>query len=158
MFYYFFTQDIGVGAKESGKKVEKVASAKKPVSKPASEAKEGSEKPAEAKADNTKESKTTTGTPPAKNTTKTAAKSSTAKKSPKPGSNAPAGEIVEIQSKTGRSYIIIGSFIDQEVIFPYGKSKRYRVSVIDFDSYADAMAQIGTYKTTYGEDIWTLKY
>ena len=175
MFYYFFTQDIGVGAKESGKKVEKVASAKKPVSKPASEAKEGSEKPAEAKADNTKESKTTTGTPPAKNTTKTAAKSSTAKKSPKPGSNAPAGEIVEIQSKTGRSYIIIGSFIDQDlandyakelsasgkgvkVIFPYGKSKRYRVSVIDFDSYADAMAQIGTYKTTYGEDIWTLKY
>lgn len=174
IFYYFFTQDIGVGGDEPAKKTEKVASAKKPASKPATEAKEGAEKEVEPKADNTKENKTAS-TPPAKSTSKPVAKSSTTKKSPKPGSNAPAGEIVEIKSKTGRSYIIIGSFIDQDiandyakelsadgkgvkVIFPYGKSKRYRVSVVDFDSYADAMAQIGTYKTTYGEDIWTLKY
>ncbi|MEQ6121307.1 SPOR domain-containing protein [Reichenbachiella sp. MALMAid0571] len=173
IFYYFFTQDIGVGSEKSEKKVEQVASTKKPEVKPVAESKDGGEKTAETAGEKDSKSNTTT---PAKTTTKPAAtKSSTSKASPKPGSNAPAGEIVEIQSKTGRSYIIIGSFIDQDlandyakelsasgkgvkVIFPFGKSKRYRVSVVDFDSYADAMAQIGSYKSTYGEDIWTLKY
>lgn len=93
----------------------------------------------------------------------------------KPASTAPAGEIVNVQAKTGRSYIIIGSFIDQDiandfakdlsgkgmgakVIFPYGKSKRYRVSVADFDSYSDAAAQLNSYKSTYGDGTWALKY
>ena len=93
----------------------------------------------------------------------------------KPASTAPAGEIVNVQARTGRSYIIIGSFIDQDiandfakelsgkglgakVIFPYGKSKRYRVSVADFDSYSDAAAQLNSYKSTYGDGTWALKY
>jgi len=93
----------------------------------------------------------------------------------KPASAAPAGEIINVQAKTGRAYIIIGSFIDQDlandfakelsgkgkgakVIFPYGKSKRYRVSIADFDSYSDAAAQINSYKSTYGEGAWALKY
>jgi cell division protein FtsN len=97
------------------------------------------------------------------------------KKVSQPASAAPAGEIINVQEKTGRAYIIIGSFIDQDlandfakelagkgkgakVIFPYGKSKRYRVSVADFDSYSDAAAQINSYKSTYGEDAWALKY
>jgi cell division protein FtsN len=87
----------------------------------------------------------------------------------------PAGEIVNVQTKTGRSYIIIGSFIDQDlandfakelasagkgvkIIFPYDNSKRYRVSIADFDSYSDAAVQISSFKSTYGDGAWVLKY
>ncbi|PIB35163.1 hypothetical protein BFP72_07005 [Reichenbachiella sp. 5M10] len=89
--------------------------------------------------------------------------------------SAPAGEIEQVTAKTGLSYVIIGSFIDQDlamdyaqelseegrgvkVIHPYGKSKRYRVSVADFSTYGDAASQLGSYQDEYGQQVWALKY
>lgn len=178
IFYYFFTQNVGNSS--DTKQPEHVAATKKPAptsKKPAetaaSKSENGAGKEAASSSGGTKEpgsAATKSGT-----NKSTASGSSKTTKKPKPAKSAPAGEIVEIQDRTGRSYVIIGSFIDQDlandyakelsaagsgvkIIFPYGTSKRYRVSVADFDSYSDAVAQLGNYKPTYGEDIWTLKY
>jgi cytoskeletal protein RodZ len=155
------------------KETKTVAETEKPKAKSTQKQapKEESEKVATPKADSKKKTI---------DTAKKVAKKSTpapkvVKKVSKPASSAPAGEIINVQAKTGRSYIVIGSFIDQDiandfakelsgkgkgakVIFPYGKSKRYRVSIADFDSYSDAAAQINSYKSTYGDGAWALKY
>ena len=85
------------------------------------------------------------------------------------------GAITKIDSKTSQSYIIIGSFIDEDlamdfakdlvkdgssvkIIMPYGKSKRYRVSIADYSTYGDAVAQMESYKGQFGDQIWALKY
>ncbi|MFY0650649.1 MAG: SPOR domain-containing protein [Cyclobacteriaceae bacterium] len=185
IFYFFFMQSGGAaGEKHVAKKTTEVKKTtptktkKETASKEADDSKEvakSSDKPEPKKASGNK----TTGTSEAKAKTPAPKKKAPAKKvskpKPKPASTAPAGEIVNIQAKTGRSYVIIGSFIDEDlandfakelstsgsgvkVIFPYGNSKRYRVSIADFGSYSDATAQIGGYKASYGEDIWTLKY
>ncbi len=172
IFYYFFTQDIGT-EKAHNAAAHKEASAQK-TTKPKSTAKATTSK-------NTDGAKATTSSSAgdAAKKAESSAKSTGSKapeaKKPAKAATVPAGEIVEIQQKTGRSYIIIGSFVDQDlandyakeltaagsgvkVIFPYGKSKRYRVSIADFDTYGDAQSQMETYKATYGPDIWALKY
>ncbi|WP_109829971.1 SPOR domain-containing protein [Reichenbachiella versicolor] len=85
------------------------------------------------------------------------------------------GTIIKVSERTSQSYIIIGSFIDEDlamdyaktiikkgnsvkVLQPYGKSKRYRVSIADFSSYGDAASQLESYKGQYGDQIWALKY
>lgn len=147
-------------AKTEGTKATKKEASKKVVEKVVSP------KPVSKKKTATSSEKVTKKSIPAPKVTK---------KVSKPASSAPAGEIMNVQAKTGRSYIIIGSFVDQDlandfakelsgkgkgakVIFPYGKSKRYRVSIADFDTYSDAAAQINSYKTTYGDGTWALKY
>ncbi|UXP31375.1 SPOR domain-containing protein [Reichenbachiella agarivorans] len=98
---------------------------------------------------------------------------------PKPklaaASSAPAGQIEKVSSKTGQSYVIIGSFIDEDlamdyanklsadgkgvkIIQPFGDSKRYRVSVADFPSYGDAASQLNSFKDEFGSQVWALKY
>ncbi|MEQ9287064.1 MAG: SPOR domain-containing protein [Cyclobacteriaceae bacterium] len=181
IFYYFFTQDVG--NTDGAKQPEHVAATKKPTtsaaqttgSGDAKSAENGGTKAAASSSESTKEPGNATSSTSSGGNKSTTTGSSKTTKQPKPAKSAPAGEIVEIQDRTGRSYVIIGSFIDQDlandyakelsaagsgvkIIFPYGTSKRYRVSVADFDSYSDAVAQLGNYKPTYGEDIWTLKY
>lgn len=90
-------------------------------------------------------------------------------------SSAAAGEIEQLSTKTGRSYVIIGSFIDDDlamdyakklstqgvgvkILDPVGDSKRYRVSIADFDSYGDAASQLNSYKGDFGDQVWALKY
>lgn len=85
------------------------------------------------------------------------------------------GEIILVSERLGVSYIIVGSFVDEDlamdfagelsnlgtgikVISPYGKSKRYRVSVADFATYGDAASQLNSFKADYGDQIWALKY
>ncbi|MGL1885926.1 MAG: SPOR domain-containing protein [Reichenbachiella sp.] len=85
------------------------------------------------------------------------------------------GDIEMIKSVTGQSYIIIGSFIDEDLamdyaeklseegngvklIYPYGKSKRYRVSIADFSTYGDAASQLTGYQGEFGDQVWALKY
>jgi len=85
------------------------------------------------------------------------------------------GSVTMIDSKTSVSYIIIGSFVDEDlamdfanktvtggssvkIIRPYGKSKRYRVSIADYPTYGDAASQLDSYKGQYGDQVWALKY
>ncbi|MEO9967800.1 MAG: SPOR domain-containing protein [Reichenbachiella sp.] len=85
------------------------------------------------------------------------------------------GEIIRVKERTSRSYVIIGSFIDEDlamdyatvlssqgngvkIIHPYGKSKRYRVSIADYASYGDAASQLGNFKGQYGNEVWALQY
>ena len=104
-------------------------------------------------------------------------KAPTPKPTPKQAvaSTAAAGEIIQVSEKTGRSYVIIGSFIDDDLAMDYAKklsgqglgvkildpvsnSKRFRVSIADFDSYGDAASQLNSFKGEFGDQVWALKY
>ena len=85
-------------------------------------------------------------------------------------------EIEAITAPTGRSYVIIGSFVDVDIARDLGEklmqdgvgirilspTRRapllHRVAVADFDTFAEASAQIEEFKPNYGESIWVLKY
>ncbi|UXX79292.1 SPOR domain-containing protein [Reichenbachiella carrageenanivorans] len=146
-FYYFSLED---GPKKVAKKEVPKKTVKKPVAKPVEEVKV-EEEPV------VKEEKPVVNTP-----APTAA-------------TANPGEIVQVTARTSRSYVVIASFVDQDlamdyatelsnegngvkIIHPYGKSKRYRVSVADFASYGDAASQLGDFKGQYGDDVWALQY
>lgn len=108
------------------------------------------------------------------------AKAAAEKPKPKPkpealASAASPGEIIKIGERTTKSYVIVGSFIDEDlamdyaiklsndgkgvkIIQPYGKSKRYRVSVADYPTYGDAASQLDSYKGEFGDQVWALKY
>jgi hypothetical protein len=84
--------------------------------------------------------------------------------------------IETIAAPTGRSYIIIGSFVDEDLARDLGEqlSERgvgirilaptsrapllHRVAVADYGTFNDALAEIETYKVEYGESAWVLKY
>ena len=84
--------------------------------------------------------------------------------------------IETIATPTGRSYIIIGSFVDEDLARDLGEqlSERgvgirilaptsrapllHRVAVADYDTFNDALAEIETFKLEYGESAWVLKY
>lgn len=85
------------------------------------------------------------------------------------------GVMTDISARTGRAYIIVSSFIDVDlahdygnklsgegvstvVIAPYGNVKYYRLSVADFPTVGDALADLDHYKAKYGDNIWVLKY
>lgn len=85
------------------------------------------------------------------------------------------GSYSTISGRTGRSYIVIGSFIDEDLaldeakelaekglstqlIPPYNNVKYYRLAVQDHPSFAEAAMQLENLKQTYGENIWILKY
>lgn len=85
------------------------------------------------------------------------------------------GSITVLSEKSGRSYVVIGSFFDGDmaqdagnklasegvstyILKPVGKARFYRLAVEDFDSYAEATDAVEGYKATYGEEIWALKY
>lgn len=92
------------------------------------------------------------------------------------GSTGSYSTIETIATPTGRSYIIIGSFVDEDLARDLGEqlSERgvgirilaptsrapllHRVAVADFDSFNDALAEIEPYKIEYGESAWVLKY
>ena len=81
-----------------------------------------------------------------------------------------------ITAPTGRSYIIIGSFVDQDLARDFGEklmqngtgirilspTKRapllHRVAVADFDTFGEALTQVEAYKLNYGESTWVLRY
>ena len=85
------------------------------------------------------------------------------------------GTITVLSSKTGRSYVVVGSFFDRDqamdygnkiakkgvnsfVLEPVGKVKFYRLSVADFDTYSEASNNVGSFQGEYGDQIWVLKY
>lgn len=84
-------------------------------------------------------------------------------------------EVVTLTDRTGRSYVIVGSFFDGDlandygqelaaqgisatIIKPFGKSKFYRVSIADYGSYNEAMDEAEKAKSSYGGEVWALRY
>lgn len=158
--FYYFSLDEGpkaVAKKEVPKKRVKKPAAKKTEPKAASSA---------AASENTSKAQPKAA----------AEKPAVAKPKPKPkAATAQPGEIVRVTERSSRSYVIIGSFIDEDlamdyatklsgegngikIIHPYGKSKRYRVSIADFSNYGDAASQLSGFKGQYGEEVWALQY
>lgn len=85
------------------------------------------------------------------------------------------GTVTRLNERTGRSHVIVGSFFDEDnvidysnklskegvsckIIPPTGKSHFYRLSVQDFDTYAEAMAHAEELKGKFSSEVWVLKY
>lgn len=85
------------------------------------------------------------------------------------------GSVSNISQRTGRYYVIVGSFIDSDlasdfanrlakdgqqakIIEPSGTQKFYRLSVNDAESIDALLANMDNMKAKYGENIWIVKY
>lgn len=85
------------------------------------------------------------------------------------------GSVTAITARTGRYYVVVGSFIDGDMasdyanklaaegqqvtlIEPTGKKKFYRLGVMGADSFAEASAELDNLKATFGQDIWVVRY
>lgn len=85
------------------------------------------------------------------------------------------GTIEEISERTRRYYVVVSSGLDGDLgmdyakkevnngtniklLSPLGTNKFYRVTVADHDTWAAAENAANDLKSTFGEDIWVLKY
>ena len=85
------------------------------------------------------------------------------------------GSVSTISSKTGKYYMIVGSFIDGDlaqdyaqklakngltakIIEPAGTRKFYRLSVKDADGINDLTAELDSMRQKFGENVWIVKY
>lgn len=146
---FWFVYSPGDETKKVAKKeVPKKAPAKKPVA----------EKPAE---DNS-----ASASKPAVSTQRPAAQ---------PAVTATPGEINRLEERTGNAFVIIASFVDEDIamdyanklagegkspsiIPPYGNGLFNRVAIAGYPTIAAAMQGIDVFKGEYGEDVWVLKY
>lgn len=86
-----------------------------------------------------------------------------------------AGTITILSLKTGKSYVVIGSFFDEDIagdyaqkladqgsspyiIPPFNNSRYYRVAIAEFDNFKDANGSVATYTEQYGKEAWPLRY
>lgn len=147
---------------------------KKVVAKKETPAQKAPEKKPEPKKEEPKKEEPKKVEPKKEEPKKEVAKKPEPKPQPKPVQKA-AGEITSVTGRTGKTYIVIGSFFDSDlaqdfarklsedsrspiVISPFGESKFYRVAIAEFANFADAKASLETYKSEFGQDIWPLKY
>ncbi len=88
----------------------------------------------------------------------------------------PAEGTVEIlNARTGRYYVVVSSAIDDDltmdyakklsadgtsikIIPPFGKSTFYRLTIGNYDSFAEAQTNADAVKAKYGESVWVIKY
>ncbi|MBW3544364.1 MAG: SPOR domain-containing protein, partial [Bacteroidetes bacterium] len=85
------------------------------------------------------------------------------------------GSVTAITARTGRYYVVVGSFIDGDMagdyakklaaagrqvtlIEPSGNRKFYRLGIMDAGSFGEASAQLDDLKSTFGQEIWVYKY
>ena len=85
------------------------------------------------------------------------------------------GSVSTISTKTGRYYVIVGSFIDGDMasdyakklaaqgkqvtlIEPVGGKKFYRLGVHEAASFAEASEELDNLKSTFGQEIWIVRY
>lgn len=89
---------------------------------------------------------------------------------------APYSDISTITEPTGHSYIVIGSFVDEDlamdfsnkmmeqgvgvkILSPTGRAPlMHRVAVADFLDFSVAMSEVEQFRNTYGDNTWVLKY
>ncbi|MDN5213585.1 SPOR domain-containing protein [Fulvivirgaceae bacterium BMA12] len=91
------------------------------------------------------------------------------------GETTTRGTLTTINAPTGRTYVIIGSFFDEDLardygaklgregvsttlIMPSSNKKFYRLSVEDFGSISEAVNSLDGLKATYGNSLWVIKY
>ncbi len=86
------------------------------------------------------------------------------------------GTYSEIGDRTGRSYVVIGSFFDKDqandfaqrmandgtncgIIAPFGRHKFHRVVLAQgYSNYNEAFTAAEDMKATFGDGVWALKY
>ncbi len=85
------------------------------------------------------------------------------------------GTIVTLSERTGRYYVVIHSDLDDDLLMdfarklsaqgtslsiipPTGKKKFYRLTLGNYDTFADAQADADQMKATYGTGLWVIKY
>ena len=85
------------------------------------------------------------------------------------------GSVASISSRTGRYYMIVGSFVDGDlaqdyagnlakegyeakIIEPSGTRKFYRLSVKDAEAIEDLNVELDAMRAKYGENVWIVKY
>jgi cell division protein FtsN len=89
---------------------------------------------------------------------------------------APYSEISAISEPTGRSYVVVGSFVDDDLAMDYSQQLlaqgigsrilsptnraplMHRVAVADYDNFQQAMNEITLFRNKYGDQTWVLKY
>lgn len=96
-------------------------------------------------------------------------------KKPQPNHPMNPGEITVLEHRTGKSYVIVGSFFDGDLAQDYskiladqGKSPMiippfknyyfYRVAIAEFDKFKDAEASMEPFREEYGQEVWPLRY
>lgn len=87
----------------------------------------------------------------------------------------PVVELTTISAPTGRYYVVIGSFYDVDLavdkgneivkngtnaflLEPTGSFKLHRVGINASDEWSEAASTLEGLKSTYGDNIWVLKY
>ncbi len=85
------------------------------------------------------------------------------------------GEINILTEASGRYYVVIGSFIDDDlamdyakklavdgvtsvILSPPGSTKFYRVALSDYGSWTEAQETANGLKSNYSDELWVLKY
>jgi hypothetical protein len=85
------------------------------------------------------------------------------------------GTIETLTERTQRYYVVVASAIDGDLIMdqakrlsakgvtakiipPFGKTKFYRLTVADGDTYADTQATADGMKADYGDAVWVVRY
>jgi len=89
---------------------------------------------------------------------------------------APYSEISTISEPTGRSFIVVNSFVDADLAQDYGNKMleqgvgvkilsptdraplMHRVAVADYSDFEQAMNEVQMFREKYGENAWVLKY
>ena len=91
------------------------------------------------------------------------------------GAGVEAGTFNVISNRTGRTYVIIGSFFDEDLardyaaklgkqgisttlIIPSGNNRFYRLSIADFDTITEAINNLEGFRAEYGSSLWIIKH
>lgn len=91
------------------------------------------------------------------------------------GEGVERGTLDVIDSRTGRTYVIVGSFFDEDLardyaaelgkqginttlLMPASGKSFYRLSVADFDTITEAINNLDDYRATYGISLWIIRY
>ena len=175
-FIYIYNSGGGEEKKVAKKEVKKTVSKKKEAStKKKEDTPKKKSKPSSAATDKAaleKERKAKAKREAAAKKAKKPAKKEAAPAKPIAGNS---GEVVKLSSKTGNTYVIIGSFVDEDlagdyantlaasgqsptVIPPFDDHRFYRVAIASFNSFQEANGALAGFKSDYGEDIWALRY
>jgi len=86
------------------------------------------------------------------------------------------GSFETVQGRTGRTYVIIGSFIDEDLakdhadilsrqgtstklLYPTSNVRYYRLSIADYGSVSEAASALGNMRNNYNNpDLWIIKH
>ncbi len=161
LIFWFVYKPGGEEKPVARKEVPKKAPAKKPAQQPAASAENTSsqQQPASTSANTQSQQR-----PAATNTRPAATQVATT-----------PGEITRLEERTGNAYIIIASFVDEDIamdyanklagegkspsiIPPFGNGLFNRVAIAGFPTVAAATQGVDGFKGEYGDDIWVLKY